>query len=62
MKKKVLCAVVCAMTFSANADVVDDVMVNDVVEGSAFDSVFVGFGFGVFRHREQRRFAASCRD
>lgn len=41
-----LSAAVCAMAFSANADVADDIVVADVIESSAFDSVYAGLGIG----------------
>lgn len=46
MKKVMLSAVICAMAFSANADVADDVIVADAIESSPFDSVYAGLGIG----------------
>lgn len=46
MRKVMLSAAICAMAFSANADVADDIIVADAIESSSFDSVYAGLGIG----------------
>ncbi|MBO7537596.1 MAG: outer membrane beta-barrel protein [Alphaproteobacteria bacterium] len=46
MKKVMLSAAVCAMAFSANADVASEVEVIEAVQTSAFSSIYAGLGIG----------------
>ena len=46
MKKVMLSAAVCAMAFSANADVADEVVIAEAIQASAFDSIYAGLGIG----------------
>jgi len=46
MKKVMLSAAVCAMAFSANADVAQDVEAIEVAQTSAFNSIYAGLGIG----------------
>lgn len=41
-----LSAAVCAMAFSANADVADEVVIAEAIQASAFDSIYAGLGIG----------------
>ena len=46
MKKVMLSAAVCALAFSANADVASEVVVADAIQASAFNSIYAGLGIG----------------
>ncbi|MBO7537597.1 MAG: hypothetical protein J6T29_04635 [Alphaproteobacteria bacterium] len=46
MKKVMLSAAVCAMAFSANADVSEEVVVEETAQTSAFNSFYFGAGIG----------------
>ncbi|MBO6055664.1 MAG: outer membrane beta-barrel protein [Alphaproteobacteria bacterium] len=46
MKKVMLSAAVCAMAFSANADVASEVEVIEAAQTSAFSSIYAGLGIG----------------
>ncbi len=46
MKKVMLSAVICAMAFSANADVAEEVLVEEAVRSSVFSSIYAGLGIG----------------
>jgi opacity protein-like surface antigen len=46
MKKVTLCAAVCAMAFSASADVADEVVVAETISSSVFSSIYGGLGIG----------------
>ena len=46
MKKVMLSAAVCAMAFSANADVASEVEVIEAAQTSAFSSIYGGLGIG----------------
>lgn len=46
MKKVMLSAAVCAMAFTANADVAEEVEVIETAQASAFNSIYAGLGIG----------------
>ncbi len=46
MKKVMLSAAACAMAFSVNAGVADDVVIAEAIQSKPFDSVYAGVGIG----------------